>query len=41
VEFCCGLTFYNNQFLISFSFHDNCSFVLSVPVSFIDNFLEL
>lgn len=40
IEFCCGLAEYQGNFLISFGFQDNCAFVLKVPTSVIDQYLE-
>lgn len=31
IEFCCGLCEYENNFLITFGFQDNASFILSIP----------
>jgi len=31
IEFCAGMTKYNNDFLISFGYQDNASYVLKVP----------
>ncbi len=41
LEFSCGLTYYNNSFLISFGFQDNAAFILSVPESLIKNLLKI
>lgn len=31
IEFCCGLAQWENDFLITFGFQDNCAFILRVP----------
>ena len=33
IEFCCGMTFHNEDMLISFAFQDNAAFILKVPQS--------
>jgi hypothetical protein len=41
VEFSCGLTYINNNFLISFGFQDNAAFIISVPESLIKKMLKI
>lgn len=31
IEFCTGMTKFNNDFILTFGFQDNCSFVLKIP----------
>jgi hypothetical protein len=33
IEFCCGMTFHNEDMLISFAFQDNAAFILKIPQS--------
>jgi len=37
IEFCAGMTKYKNDFLISFGYQDNASYVLRVPESLMEN----
>jgi hypothetical protein len=37
IEFCAGMTKYKNNFLISFGYQDNASYILKVPENFIEN----
>ena len=39
VEFCCGLCIYKDKFLITFGFQDNCSFLLEVPITLVEEYL--
>lgn len=41
IEFCCGATFYKDDLLISFSFQDNCAFILRMPLIFLKGFLGI
>jgi len=41
IEFCCGATFYKDDILLSFSFQDNCAFILRVPMTFLKEFLGI
>jgi len=41
IEFCCGMSVYGNDFLISFAVQDNASYVLKIPQTFVDNFIGL
>ena len=41
IEFCCGMTLYKNDLLITFGFQDNAAFTLKVPSNIIDNVIEL
>lgn len=36
IEFCCGLAVSNKNLLISFGVQDNCSYVLSMPISILE-----
>jgi FkbM family methyltransferase len=38
IEFCCGLTEYNGDLLITFGFQDNAAYLLKMPMSFFDGF---
>ena len=40
IEFCCGLTEWGDDLLISFGFQDNAAYVLKMPQSFFDQFIE-
>ena len=40
IEFCCGLAFKDNKFLISFGFQDTSAFVLEMPESFFESFIN-
>lgn len=40
VEFCCGMTTYNGNVLITFGVQDNAAYVLSVPPKFIEDFIN-
>jgi hypothetical protein len=39
IEFCCGLTSYENDFLLTFGFQDNASYLLKVPQDVVRNFI--
>jgi hypothetical protein len=39
VEFCCGLTPYQDDFLITFGFQDNASYLLRVNQEAVNNFI--
>lgn len=36
IEFCCGMTLYKNDLLVTFGFQDNAAFVLRIPEKIID-----
>jgi len=38
IEFCCGITEYNNEFLITFGFQDNAAYLLRMPKIFFNKF---
>lgn len=40
VEFCVGLAFKDNEFLLTFGFQDNAAYLLTVPESVIEEFLN-
>lgn len=39
IEFSCGMTFFNDDLLITFGFQDNAAYLLRVPASMIDSIL--
>jgi hypothetical protein len=41
VEFCIGMTEYNDNFLITFGFQDNAAYLLKVTKKFLDQFLGI
>lgn len=41
VEFCCGITEYNNKILISFGFQDNSAFLLEVPKDYLIKYMGI
>ena len=41
IEFSCGAAFYQDKFLISFGFQDNCAYILEMPESLLEEFLGL
>lgn len=41
IEFCCGMTQYNSDLLITFGFQDNAAYVLKVPNHMIDDIIGL
>ena len=41
IEFCCGLSFLNGEFLVSFGFQDNAAFILKFPESLMFKLLNL
>jgi hypothetical protein len=41
IEFCCGMTVYENDFLLTFGFQDNASYLLKVPQDVVKNFCEI
>jgi len=41
IEFCCGMTTYGNDFLITFGFQDNAAYILKVSQKFVSNFLNI
>lgn len=40
IEFCCGLTKYQDDFLITFGAQDNAAYILKVSQSFVENFIN-
>lgn len=40
IEFCCGLAEYNGNFLVTFGFQDNAAYILNVPRSVIEEFVN-
>jgi hypothetical protein len=40
IEFCCGLADYGDSFLITFGLTDNTAYILKVPKSFVEDFLN-
>jgi hypothetical protein len=41
IEFCCGMTVYENDFLLTFGYQDNASYLLKVPQDVVKNFCEI
>ena len=41
IEFCCGLTPYQDDYLMTFGFQDNASYLLRVPKETVKNFISL
>jgi hypothetical protein len=41
IEFCCGMTEYNNDFLLTFGFQDNAAYLLRVNKKVVNNFIFL
>ena len=39
VEFACGLAKYKENYLITFGFQDNASYILKIPAKFLENFI--
>jgi hypothetical protein len=39
IEFCCGLTPYKNDFLLTFGYQDNAAYLLKVPQDVVKNFI--
>lgn len=40
IEFCCGMTEHNGNFLVTFGYQDNAAFLLNVPRSVIEGFVN-
>jgi len=40
IEFCCGMTEHNGNFLVTFGYQDNAAFLLNVPRSVIEDFVN-
>lgn len=40
IEFCCGLARYKNDFLITFGAQDNAAYILKVPYSLVEDFIN-
>jgi FkbM family methyltransferase len=40
IEFCCGLTEYKDDLLITFGFQDNAAYILRMPQVFFDTYIE-
>lgn len=41
IEFCCGMTIKDDEFLITFGFQDTSSYLLTAPCKFIEEFIGL
>jgi hypothetical protein len=41
IEFCCGLTHYKNDLLITFGFQDNVAYLLKMPTKFFESYIGL
>jgi hypothetical protein len=39
IEFCCGLTPYKNDFLLTFGYQDNAAYLLKVSQDVVRNFI--
>lgn len=37
IEFACGITYYNNNILVTFGFQDNAAYMLNIPIDFLFN----
>lgn len=40
IEFCCGAAFHKDHLLISFGFQDNAAYVLKIPTTLLEQFLD-
>jgi len=40
IEFCCGMTEYNGNILITFGFQDNAAYLLKAPIKFIEDYIN-
>ena len=40
VEFCCGLTEFKDDLLVTFGFQDNAAYILRMPQAFFDTYIE-
>jgi len=40
IEFCCGAAWYQGHLLVSFGFQDNCAFILKIPRTCVDQFIQ-
>ena len=40
IEFCCGAAWYDDHLLVTFGFQDNCAFILKIPRTFVDEFIQ-
>jgi hypothetical protein len=40
IEFCCGMTEYNGNILITFGYQDNAAFIMQAPTNFIIDFIN-
>jgi len=41
IEFCCGAAFVDNDLLLSFGYQDNCAYILKMPKTMLDEFLNI
>lgn len=41
IEFCCGASFYKDSLLVSFGFQDNAAYILKIPTTLLETYLEL
>lgn len=39
IEFACGMTKYQDDYLVTFGFQDNCSFLVKIPEKFLEDFI--
>ena len=40
IEFCCGAAWHEDHLLVTFGFQDNCAFILKIPKTFVDEFIQ-
>jgi predicted GH43/DUF377 family glycosyl hydrolase len=40
IEFCCGMSKYKENYLISFGVQDNSSYILRVPEKILEDFID-
>ena len=39
IEFCCGITPYQDDYLMTFGYQDNAAYLLRVPQKFVKEFI--
>jgi hypothetical protein len=40
IEFCCGAAWYEDHLLVTFGFQDNCAFIMKIPRTCVDEFIQ-
>lgn len=40
IEFCCGAAWHEDYLLVTFGFQDNCAFILKIPQTCVDEFIQ-